>query len=240
MKNIETVDSDTNLLATLLQLANVTLLPQQVDLTLSPHSKDAGKTVHIYERYSWGLNLAILLAIVSELNYNSRLLLDNTANDLHDILQENNEIAVDEIAQTTTDTVINAFENDFYGVIESYLQLAKKLYPKVVLTSPKKFTDLTAKQIENIIKEIKILIWNRFPITPQLIKSNENALNSASLIMQTKILVQDLGISKKTVFADLEKYDHLENLSSLKLIARPAFLITNLGMSFIYRLISVY
>lgn len=184
--------------------------------------------------------MAVLLAIVSELNYNSRLLLDNTVNDVHDILQENNEIETDEIAQTTTDTVLNAFENDFYGVIESYLQLAKKLYPKVVLTSPKKFTDLTAKQVENMIKEIKILIWNRLPITPQLIKANERTLNSASLIMQTKILVQDLGISKKAVFADLEKYDHLENLSSLKLIARPAFLITNLGMPFIYRLISVY
>lgn len=240
MKNIEMVDSDTNLLATLLQLANVTLVPQQFDLTLSPHSKDTGKTVHIYERYSWGLNLAVLLAIVSELNYNSRLLLDNTVNDVHDILQENNEIETDEIAQATTDTVLNAFENDFYGVIESYLQLAKKLYPKVALTSPKKFTDLTAKQVENMIKEIKILIWNCLPITPQLVKSNENALNSASLILQTKMLVQDLGISKKAIFADLEKYDHLENLSSLKLITRPAFLITNLGMSFIYRLISVY
>ena len=240
MKNIEIVDSNINLLATLLQLANVTLVPQQFDLTLSQHSKDAGKTVHIYERYSWGLNLAILLAIVSELNYNSRLLLDNTVNDLHDVLQENNDIKTDEIAQTTTDTVLNTFENDFYGIIESYLQLAKKLYPKVVLTSPKKFTDLTAKQIENIVKEIKILIWLCLPIAPQLIKSNESDLNSISLIMQTKILVQDLGISRKTVFDDLEKYDHLENLSSLKVIARPAFLITNLGMSFIYRFMPVY
>lgn len=240
MKNIEIVDSNINLLATLLQLANVTLVPQQFDLTLSQHSKDAGKTVHVYERYSWGLNLAILLAIVSELNYNSRLLLDNTVNDLHDVLQENNDIKTDEIAQTTTDTVLNTFENDFYGIIESYLQLAKKLYPKVVLTSPKKFTDLTAKQIENIVKEIKILIWLCLPIAPQLIKSNESDLNSISLIMQTKILVQDLGISRKTVFDDLEKYDHLENLSSLKVIARPAFLITNLGMSFIYRLMPVY